>query len=344
MSINDGSTTKSFLVKFSPTKRAEIVETKMMQEIMGRTLAAHGYGILVAWYGHTRVGKTTTACLLTQKINDSFIPDNPSAFRAVYYEVGQTAVGNGMKKGIRSLYSAVIGRLDEGVYIREPPEALARMLVHGVIKKGIQMVFVDEVQFLSLDAIRGMVLVCDVAANEMQWPLTIIFIGMDDMPMKLHQTPRIEARIQDWCLFREYDVETTWMFLERLHPHFKGLKKDDEEHRRQVTFIHELCGGFPGNIVPFVRKMEYRLLRHKGEIDLLFLRGVNLPTDVDKEETFAHYRKISRGAPVEETQSDEGANSSGKAKSKAKRAGKADSKGGGKSRKPEGEAENKDGE
>lgn len=208
-----------------------------------------------------------------------------------------------------------------------------------MIKKGVQMVFVDEVQLLSLDAIRGMVLVCDVAANEMGWPLTIIFIGMDHMPMKLHQTPRIEARIQEWCFFREYDIESTWMFLERLHRHFKELKKDDEEHRRQVSFIHELCGGFPGYIVPFVQKMEYRLRKHKGDINLTFLRSVNLTTDVDKEESYAHYRKISRGAPVEEPQADEGASSSGKAKSKAKRAGKANSKGGSKRRTPEAEAE-----
>jgi DNA transposition AAA+ family ATPase len=199
-----------------PTKRTfPIIETMMMRLIIERTLSVHILGALVIWYGISRIGKTTTAQLMVDKLAEAYDPDDPNAFRAVHYEVGKIEeyTGNETKRGIKSLYNAVIGTpLDEAVYIRDPPEVLAARLVHGAKLRNIQMVFVDEAGLLSLEAIRGMVLVRDVAEN-MGWTLTIVFIGMDDLPIKVTRKPQIVNRIHEWCFFKEYDFDDTWKLL-----------------------------------------------------------------------------------------------------------------------------------
>jgi hypothetical protein len=213
----------------------------------------------------------------------------------------------------------VIGNLDEGIYNREPPEALANRIVEGMIKKNIQLVFIDEIQMWPLDAIRSMALVCDKAGElEKPWPLTFVFIGMDDLPLKMQQTPRIEARTQDWCYFTEYDLENTWKLLAELHPHFKALDENNDEHQQQVVFVHETCGGFPGHLVPFIQKLEYRSLKYGGVIDMTFLRGVKITMLNDKQKSFDHYRKISRVAPVETHEDKDDENLNGKAGQKPK--------------------------
>lgn len=161
---------KNFVFSFAAPDKEVIVPTGLMLEVINRTSAVHPGNSL--WYGESRLGKTTTARYMAQKIEEAYSPQNPHAYRAVHYEVGEIAAwtGNEVKKGIKSLYYATIGRIDEGVYRHDPPESLAAQLVHGLRRKNVQIVFVDEAGTLSLEAIRGMVLVANVAKN-MGYPL-----------------------------------------------------------------------------------------------------------------------------------------------------------------------------
>jgi AAA domain len=183
-------------------KTVEVVLTGQMRRAASRILAIHGGGGLVVVHGRSRLGKTTTANWITGGINDQYNPDDPASFRALHYEVGEIPPWSGqeMKKGIRSLYHATIGRLDEGQYRQLPPEDLARQLVFGLRRHHLQMIFVDEAGCLSVDAIRGMVLVSDVA-HLSNWPLTIVFVGMDDLPTKICDLPQLEKRVHEWLYF-----------------------------------------------------------------------------------------------------------------------------------------------
>src|ERR1700753_4304041 len=180
----------------------------MMQEVIKRTAAVHPGNSL--WYGESRIGKTTTARYMVQKITESYDPQNPHAYRAVHYEAGEVAAwtGNEMKKGVKSLYYATLGRLDEGVYRHDPVESLAMQLVHGLRRKNIQVILVDEAGTLSLEAIRGMILVGNIAKN-MSYPLSLVFIGMDDLLTKVQHLPQVDKRFVEWCYFEAYTLEDT---------------------------------------------------------------------------------------------------------------------------------------
>jgi hypothetical protein len=218
----------------------------------------------------------------------------------VHYEVGSGSGWplNNHKRGIRSLYHACIGRLDEGMYRHLPPEDLARQFVHGIRRTGIQIVMVDEAGTLSIGAIRGMVLVRDTA-ELMDWPLTIVLIGMDDLPIKLTEVPQVEKRCHEWCYFQPYTMDETWTLLAALHPAFAALDRKDAGHTELVGFVHQTYGGVPGEIVPFVRKLSIRMREHTDALDLILLRATHLSTQRDKERSLHDARTQYKGNPLE---------------------------------------------
>lgn len=263
-------------IKFPKPRQKKIVVTDSMTEIINRTFAVHTLSALVVWSGQSRLGKTTTGCFLVDLINRQFDENDPNSFRAVYYEAGEIIEGSGteMKKGIRSLYQGALhSQLDEGFYRSNPPEAIAELLAHGLRRKRIQLIVVDEAGCLSRGAIRGMTLVRDVAESQ-GYTLTIIFVGMDDLPQKMIRLPQIHRRVHEWYCFSQYTLDETWALLNELHPYFANLDGSKSNHREQVEVVHELCLGLPGLIVPFVQKFDYRLTNHKGEVDVRFLRAV----------------------------------------------------------------------
>jgi hypothetical protein len=293
----------SMKILFPKPRQKKIVVTDTMTEIINRTLAVHTLSALVVWSGQSRVGKTTTGCYMVDQLNQQFNENDPDSFRAVYYEVGEIKKGSGneMKKGIRSLYrGALHSQLDEGFYRNNPPEAIAEQLVYGLHRKHIGLVIVDEAGCLSLDAIRGMTLVRDNAESQ-GYTLTIVFIGMDDLPQKMNLLPQVRYRVKEWCNFSQYTLDEVWVLLKELHPYFANLNGSKSAHREQVEVVHELCLGLPGLIIPFVQKFDYRLTNYAGEVDVKFLRAVyeltNMSMIAALKESGHNYHPYKSGGP-----------------------------------------------
>jgi len=243
-------------LRFPVRAQDRLIQTAQMIRTANRTFAVHALCALVLYVGRSRLGKTTTARWITAQINDRYDPEDESSFRAFHYEVGaiEEWSGNEMKRGIRSLYEAVVGSpLDEGFYRQSPTEGLARHTVFALRRKRIQMVFIDEAGCLSLDAIRGMVLVRDTAEIE-GWTLSLIFIGMDELPKLMLKLKQIENRIHEWVYFEPYNIDETWELLVELHPYFVALDARQMADREQVEFVHEISGARPGSWFPLCKR------------------------------------------------------------------------------------------
>jgi hypothetical protein len=238
-----------------------IVETGLMWRTRSRTFAVHKTTAGVVWSGPPRNGKTQTARWLSRTA-EALVNSDPDGFRIKHYEVGEIAKGMAAsRRGVQSLYNAAIGRLSEQAFRFWPLEELARQLVHGLEAQNIQMIMVDEAGLLPVDAIRGMITVLDTA-ELMDWPLTLVFIGMDDLATTVEENAQVRHRIHEWCYFEPYSLDETAELLRALHPHFADLNMAKAEDREQVEFIHSRFGGLPGNIVPFLRK--FSRLEDKG--------------------------------------------------------------------------------
>jgi hypothetical protein len=274
---------------FPELETSIIIETDQMRRVTSKTMAVHRGSALLPWVGRSRLGKTTTARFLNNKINENFTSDDPRAFRSIHYEVGEISSWSNseQKRGIRSLFHACIGRMDEGFYRRSLPEDLARELVYALKKKRIQMIFIDEAGNLSIDAIRGMVLVRDTAELE-NWTLTLVFIGMDDLPATMVSLPQIKNRTDEWCYFEPYSLQETFELLGKLHPHFASLDLNKKEHLEQVEFVYEQFGGVPGLLTPFIRRLNSRQHTElEGIIDITGLMAVHLSTLRDKDKALS---------------------------------------------------------
>ncbi|HEX8495343.1 MAG TPA: ATP-binding protein [Pyrinomonadaceae bacterium] len=287
---------QSYQVQFPVPYQEKIIETSMMLEVIGRTFKAHPGNSV--WYGESRIGKTTTASYMTRKIEEAYDPLNPHAFRALHYEVGQVESwsGNEHKKGLKSLYYATIGKIDEGVYRHDPPEIIADQIVHALVRKNIQIIFVDEAGKLSLDAIDGMLMGYN-KAKAIGHPLSFIFIGMEDLPVKVTQKPQVKGRINEWCYFEAYSFDEMTKFLARLHPHFEKLDLNEEKAREQFEYMYEMFGGYPGLTVPFLMKLDRYSQQDKAPITLKYLRAVHLRTLMDQEMSIKKSLEIYRGRP-----------------------------------------------
>lgn len=274
-----------FQIEFPEIGPEVTVETALMKRTVRRTLGVHRESAIVVWTGPSRLGKTTTARWLVEKITAAYDPEDPRTFRAHHYEVGAVPkwFGDAQKRAIRSLYHATIGRLDDTVYRTVPSEDLARQLVLGLARKNVQLVLVDEAGLLSLEAIRGLVLVRDVAKLE-EHRLSFVLIGMDDLPVILQQCPQVSGRVLEWCYFEPYSLKETWQILAELHPHFARLDPEEPAHVEQVAFLHETYGGVPGLLTAFLCKLDSRIRSRPGEeVSAKLLRAIHLMTVTDRD-------------------------------------------------------------
>jgi AAA+ ATPase superfamily predicted ATPase len=274
----------------------KIVETGFMREVMNRTLTVHPGNSV--WYGEARIGKTTTARHFVEQITSAYDPYNPYAFRAIHYETGEIASwsGNEQKKGLKSLYNATLGRIDEGMYRTDPPETIVRHLVQGLMRKNIQIIFIDEAGNLSLDAIRGMIMTYDAAKN-LGHSLSLVFIGMDDLPVKVTKLPQIKGRIHEWCYFEPFSFEDVAKLLPKLTNHFNSIDLNNSQDYEKVECIIELFGGFPGLIIPFLRKVERYQQVEPEEITIKYLRTIHLRTTIDQKNAITKAEEIFDGKP-----------------------------------------------
>lgn len=259
----------------------KIYVTSFMREAQKRTFAVHRGGAIVVYTGEAGTGKTTTALEICRTLERQFDSSNPNAFRAVHFEFGRIYIGQGneSKRAIRSVYDAVGLNLPEGDYNTMTVEGLAALLVEFLQLQRIQMIYADEAGLVSFEAIGGLVTLVNVAKN-MKWPLTLILIGMDDLPIKLKRRQQTNRRAFEWIYFNRYGLKDTIRLLKVMHPYFDELDEHSKEGKDQFKFMHEITLGLPGFMFPFICRFDYRWrgLKNLQPINTAFLQMVHMLT------------------------------------------------------------------
>jgi hypothetical protein len=270
------------------------VETPQMRRTVRVTKTAIPDGGLVVWTGKARLGKTTTAQWLVDSVERTFDPSDNRTFRARHYQTGEIGRGDQQKQAVRSLYAQVHGvALTHYAYSHADIAILAEQVVKGLIRKNIRLLLVDEAGCLSLDAIRGMVLVTDTAKN-MGWPTSLVLIGMDDLPHTVERLEQIRGRIHAYCNFVPYNLEETKELLAALHPHFAGLARKKSELDVEAQFIFDQFGGVPGTIAYFLHQVDASVPELGGFITLGVLKAVRELLVRDRSGAFADMQSRSR--------------------------------------------------
>ena len=291
----------SFDIIFPEPPPKVVVETPFMIEVMDGVMRNQLAGNMSCWYGHAGIGKTTLAEHLEAKINEAFSKNqtNPNAFRARHYQVGENSEGgNEQKQGIKAVYVAMDITLSDGEYRFRQTHELADDAVEIARRKRNKVFFLDEVGNLSTNAIRGIVTIRDRSVK-IGWPISFVFIGMDDLPQKLDMLPQIRRRVHPWVYFEQYSFDETWDLLSKLHPHFLTLDRKNQKHIAQVKFIYETFGGYPGTIANFLIDFDSAIKAHQGNVDERFLRSVHYLMTDSKDKTIENSRSLYKTRPAQ---------------------------------------------
>jgi hypothetical protein len=273
-----------------PARRDEkIVKTAEMLRAINRTLGIHPIGRVTVWSGPSGNGKSTTAQYLVQELERATINGETNAFRAQWIEFSSTYGAGADKRVIRAIYHGAVQSLTEGAYRRLPAGDLARELIGGLQARNIQMLLLDEAGVLSEEALRGICLIVDTA-KAMGWHLSVVLIGMDDLPRKVESCPQLKGRVREWCYFKPYTFLDTWNFLAALHPYFNSLDRDNEDHRAQVDYVWRSQRGLPNELVTFLQKLD-NFGVERELLSLEVLTAVDRWTELDREKALAESRK-----------------------------------------------------
>lgn len=269
---------------FPNRRKAPIVETALMHEVTDRTLAVHYKSPIIVWTGQSHLGKTTTATWFRDRINLAYEAENPDAFRAGYYQATEVPAWyhSPDKMAMGAFHSGILGPLDSGLYRRLKPDELAKHIVTGLIKRQIEMAIVDEAGLYSLPALRGLITIRDRAVIQ-EHPLTIVLIGMDDLPFKITATPQIDERVHEWLYFKSYTLQETIDLATEVTDLWRDADLSSVEVQRQFQFIHDHTDGVAGRIVAFLGKVEADLAFSERELSVAFLKAIHLRTLRAKE-------------------------------------------------------------
>jgi len=286
--------------QFPKRATSQVVETAFMHEVADLTIAAHNSSPIVVWTGRSRLGKTTTAEWLTGRINAAFTDSNADAFQARRYQATEIPGWQGAdKRAIGAFHGGVLGVLDDGLYRRSAAPDLAAHVVAGLLKTRVELVCVDEAGLYSLTALRGLIAIRDHMVAK-GGRLTLVLIGMDDLPTKLDQNPQVAGRVHEWCLFQPYKLSETARLVRKISHLWARANPKDPEVRRQLKFLHEATDGTAGRIVPFVQKVEQEVAAGQ-ELSVALLKAVQIRTARSRKQAQTAQRNAYRNGPIQDT-------------------------------------------
>jgi hypothetical protein len=214
------------------------------------------------WVGHAGVGKTITARQLVHELNAAFAAKS-GTYRAFYTMMGgdvDHASQRQMKRGIYALWCAVMNDTLSGGELRQRQERdLAMEIVDQLRLDRVQVLVVDEAGTKNEKEIRGLSLVCDLA-GEMEWPLTLLLVGMDDLAHKVDSIPALVSRRRYVHVFTPWDAAACLTFMTHRSPAFKArVAAGDAEVPGALHAIMKLAGGRLREIESLLPELDVRL-------------------------------------------------------------------------------------
>jgi type II secretory pathway predicted ATPase ExeA len=248
------------IISFPSRQEDRCIETALVRRTIRQTMDAHPDGGLIVWTGPSRIGKTTTAKEMVKAIEEADTPEDQNAFAPFYYEVSGNANGNRPASaigGIRSLHFAAIGPIHRR-FRNSPTEDMARRVTQALAERRIEMVFIDEAGTLDIEEIRGLTVVLN-EARSIDHRLSIVLIGMDELPATIQKLPQVKNRVVHWCYFEPYSKEEIGDLLYALSDSMKRLDKESPEFAQITDIVFTKYAGIVGTMKPFIRFLDQRL-------------------------------------------------------------------------------------
>lgn len=271
---------------------SSIIPTEMIERVMARTTSAHKTPGIQVVVGGAGLGKSTALMKVAAEINGA---SSPFHYAARYFEVAGAKARGSMHRGLQHVHEVFYGPTPDRTFLSRPAERLAADVVMAARKLNVQLLCVDEAGTLSPEGLRGMALIHNIASAS-GWPMSLVFVGMDDLVRSIESLPQLKSRVMAWTVFEPYAVEQMWRFLAAKSPYFRGLAHERKADWEKVEFVRDRYQGNLRDVLPFLRDLDqYMELLDIAHPDLEFLKDVATNLSEDHLRARENERRRSRG-------------------------------------------------
>lgn len=246
---------------FPHLRTTDVVFTTAMRAAQTRILGAHqNRGQMVVLTGKSGAGKTTAALHLNGGVNAACAGGAEHAFNARYYVATdmRRAAGDVLQRRLLAEFAKQVLRLTVPKDVRTiDVPGLMNTIAAGLRLGNIQMVFLDEAGHIPAAGLDHLATLINIVSTAEQHPLTVVLVGMHDLPTNVLSLPQVARRVTEFVYFEAYDVKTALLVLRTVHPFFETVDETTKEGNEVMAFLLDDMvsdGGLIGLMVPLVER------------------------------------------------------------------------------------------
>ena len=239
-----------------PPDAERIVETALMRSAIRFALGSHGRiaGFHV-WSGLAGMGKSTAARYAVQQCETGTVCGVPVDFRAEYVlapEISRSS-SSAFDDPLWALYSH---------FVRHAPRRstdksrLAIELATYFQSTRTAFLFIDEAgQMNHPRAFAGLTHLLNTAATlTPRWMMSIVLVGMNNLPALVTREPQVESRILNWFAFKAYtETHDVYRLLATSFPEVAALDAAAAATHATMQALMKVSGGSLRGMVGLVQ-------------------------------------------------------------------------------------------
>ncbi len=133
--------------------------------------------------------------------------------------------------------------------------AVMTAIARGLRLSNVQLDVIDEAGHLPPAALDQLVTLINEVATSEQHPMTIVLVGMHDLPTNVLQLPQMARRVTEVIYLEPCDATTAFAVLRTIHDYFATVDIKSAEGREVTEFLlspEVSDGGLIGLMVPVV--------------------------------------------------------------------------------------------
>jgi hypothetical protein len=215
---------------------------------------------MVVITGKAGAGKTTAALYIEQLVNDAFEAEAENAFRAKHYVATDLRRSSGqvLQRRLLAEFARQVLNLTITSDMRSiDVPALMSTIARGLRLANMQLVFIDEAGHIPPAGLDHLATLINFITTSERHPITIVLVGMHDLPTNVLQLPQVARRVAEFIHFERYDAKTALTVLRTINNYFSTLDLNSDEGRDAMAFLlspEVSDGGLIGLMVPLVER------------------------------------------------------------------------------------------
>lgn len=156
------------------------------------------------------------------------------------------------------MYGEIFGELSPSKQAAKRENGMTTELVEHFRLYGTRLLILDEAGTQSAEQLRGITGIAD-AARRTGVPLTILLVGMDELPKKLYTKAQVKRRVRGWEIFNDWPREDLEALVLAHSPVLSAIRETDTDVKAVLDLLLTHAKGCLSDVVESTVDLEERL-------------------------------------------------------------------------------------